>query len=50
MKGETLMTDVRAVIYVLKTDPDFAVFDRDVHGKEAERRARHGSAAFRHVG
>ena len=33
------MTDnsgVRAVIYVLKTDPDFAVFDRDVHGKEAQ--------------
>ena len=30
MKGETLMTDVRAVIYVLKVDPDFATFDRDV--------------------
>ena len=24
------MTDVRAVIYVLKVDPDFAAFDRDV--------------------
>ena len=30
MKGETLMTDVRAVIYVLKVDPNFATFDRDV--------------------
>ena len=32
------MTDdsgVRAVIYVLKTDLDFAVFDRDVHSMEA---------------
>ena len=33
------MTDdsgVRAVIYVLKEDPDCAVFDRDIHGKEAQ--------------
>ena len=32
------MTDdsgVRAVIYVLKEDPDFAVFDRDMHSMEA---------------
>ena len=32
------MTDdsgVRAIIYELKEDPNFAVFDRDMHGEEA---------------